>query len=142
MIKLVLDANILVAELLRRRGRELLRNPQLELYLAEQIREEAEYELGRRVMEMVNKGRLSEGAGFVQIETALAVIDNQMRLIPPSFYNYLETEARKRIPRDPDDWHTVALALALPAAIWTQDYDFFGCGCPTWTTETLLLQLS
>ena len=78
----------------------------------------------------------------MQIETALAVIDNQMRLIPPSFYNYLETEARKRIPRDPDDWHTVALALALPAAIWTQDYDFFGCGCPTWTTETLLLQLS
>lgn len=38
-MKLVLDANILIAELLRRRGRELLRNPQLELYLAEKTRE-------------------------------------------------------------------------------------------------------
>ena len=37
---------------------------------------------------------------------------------------------------------TVALSLALPAAIWTEDYDFFGCGCPTWTTETLLLQVN
>lgn len=61
--------------------------------------------------------------------------------MPISFYPPLEAEARKRIPRDPNDWETVALALALPAAIWTEDYDFFGCGCPSWTTQTLLFQL-
>ncbi len=44
-MKLVLDANILIAELLRKRGRELLKKPQLELYLAEKTREESEYEL-------------------------------------------------------------------------------------------------
>ena len=34
------------------------------------------------------------------------------------------------------------IPYSLPAAIWTEDYDFFGCGCPTWTTQTLLLQLN
>jgi predicted nucleic acid-binding protein len=76
-----------------------------------------------------------------QIETAIAIINTQITLMPTSFYVPLETEARKRIPRDPNDWEIVALALVLPAAIWTEDYDFFGCGCPTWTAETLMLQL-
>ncbi|WP_367997203.1 PIN domain-containing protein [Planktothrix pseudagardhii] len=26
--------------------------------------------------------------------------------------------------------------------MWTLDCDFLGCGCPTWTTETLLTQLT
>ncbi len=49
--------------------------------------------------------------------------------------------ALRRVPRDPTDAPTVALALASDAAIWTADLDFFGCGVPVWTTETLLLQL-
>ena len=55
-------------------------------------------------------------------------------------YAALEDEARRRILRDPDDWHTVALALRLGAAIWTQDGDFLGCGVPTWTTDILRAQ--
>ena len=140
-MKLVIDANILIAELLRKRGRELLRNPRLELYLAEQTREETEYELRKRVGIIVSQGRLNESAGGAQIETAIAIINSQITLMPMSFYTPLEAEARKRIPREPDDWEIVALALVLPAAIWTEDYDFLGCGCPTWTTETLMLQL-
>ncbi|NQZ64621.1 MAG: DNA-binding protein [Crocosphaera sp.] len=69
-------------------------------------------------------------------------MDQKITTIPLSYYQSFEEEARKRIPRDPNDWETVALSLALPASIWTQDYDFFGCGCPTWTTQTLLSQLS
>jgi len=53
----------------------------------------------------------------------------------------LEIEAKERIPRDPDDWHTVALAIHLNTAIWTQDNDFLGCGCPCWTTDTLISHL-
>ncbi len=140
-MNLVLDANILIAELLRRRGRQLLRNPHLHLYLAEKTREEAEYELIQRTRVIVNQGRLTEAAGQAQIETGLTLIATQIRLMPVSFYAHLEPAARKRIPRDPNDWENVALALALTAAIWTEDYDFFGCGCPTWTTETLMLQL-
>lgn len=48
---------------------------------------------------------------------------------------------KRRIPRDPNDAPTVALALALDCGIWTNDNDFFGCGVPVWTTETLLLHL-
>ena len=57
--------------------------------------------------------------------------------IPLSEYKHLEIQAKNRIPRDLDDWETVAVALFLKAGIWTQDCDFLGCGCPTWTTETL-----
>jgi predicted nucleic acid-binding protein len=66
-MKLVVDANILIAELLRKRGRELLRNPRLELYLAEKTREETEYELRKRVGIIVSQGRLNESAGRTQI---------------------------------------------------------------------------
>jgi predicted nucleic acid-binding protein len=118
-----------------------MKNPELEIYLVARVREEAEYELRGRLMRIVNQGRLSESAAQEQLEVARLVIETKIRLVEASSYSSLEAEARKRIPRDPDDWPTVAAALALPAAIWTQDYDFFGCGCPTWTTETLLLQL-
>jgi predicted nucleic acid-binding protein len=54
----------------------------------------------------------------------------------------LEAIARRRIPRDPNDWPTVALAIALNAGILTNDCDFLGCGCPTWTVETLRAELA
>ena len=51
--------------------------------------------------------------------------------------NY-EADARLRIPDDPDDWHTVALAMATNTAIWTLDQKhFFGCGMAVWNTKIL-----
>jgi predicted nucleic acid-binding protein len=61
------------------------------------------------------------------------------QLIPEEIYAPWQDQALLRIPRDPDDWPTVALAIAIDAAIWTSDADFLGCGIATWTTETLLL---
>ena len=43
MIRLVVDTNILVSELLRKRGRNLIRSENLELHMAERVRNEAEY---------------------------------------------------------------------------------------------------
>ena len=103
---------------------------------------EAEYELNKRINKIVNRGNLSQVTGEEELVAALQLIDTEIRFVPLDFYCHLEVEAKKRIPRDPNDWEIVAVSLALPAAIWTQDYDFFGCGCPTWTTETLLLQLN
>ena len=140
-MKLVVDANVLVGELLRIRGRQLLQSPQIELYAAKSVLNETRYELRRRVAAMRNKGFLTEQTEGELFGLANRLIENYIELVEASSYSSLEAEARRRIPRDPDDWPTVAAALALPAAIWTQDYDFFGCGCPTWTTETLLLQL-
>ncbi len=66
----------------------------------------------------------------------------EVKIIPVAEYTHHEQKARKRIPRDPDAWETIVLALEMDAAIWTQDCDFLGCGCPTWITETLTLQLN
>jgi len=52
----------------------------------------------------------------------------------------IKAEAKKGISRDFNDWETVA--LALPDAIWTEDYDFFRCECPTWITQTILIQIN
>lgn len=138
---LIVDTNILVGELLRQRGRQLMRNPALTLYVTERILDETQYQLRQRVTSMVSRGRLSEAIGQGILEEAMSIIETDLMLVAQSNYNHLETTARNRIPRDPDDWYTVALALVMNAAIWTSDCDFLGCGCPTWTTETLLIQL-
>ncbi|MBW4621631.1 MAG: hypothetical protein KME17_19995 [Cyanosarcina radialis HA8281-LM2] len=75
------------------------------------------------------------------LETALQAIATYVTPYSEASYVYLEDEAKERIPRDPDDWYTVALAIHLDLAIWTQDSDFFGCGCPTWTTDTIMAKL-
>lgn len=141
-MRLVVDTNILVAELLRNRGVDLIQSQNLELLLAEKMKNEAKYELQKRISIIVNQANLTPEQGQFQLERAWGIIDRKILTVPWSDYQSFEAEARKRIPRDPNDWETVALALALPAAIWTEDYDFFGCGCPTWTTQTLLLQIN
>ena len=139
---LVVDTNILVAELLRQRGRDLIISEKLSLFLAEKMRNEVEYELEKRINIIIDRKNLRPELGKLQLETALNLIDLKIKTIPLVAYQSFEQEARKRIPRDPNDWETVALAMTLSASIWTEDYDFFGCGCATWPTETLLLQLT
>lgn len=54
-MRLVIDANILVAELIRQRGRELIVNPVWELYIPEKQWEESCYELNKRIKIMIEK---------------------------------------------------------------------------------------
>ena len=135
---LIIDANILIAELLRQRGRELLRNPQLIIYASERVVDETNYEIQKRISRMTTTGKLSIEAGTDLTKAASQPLKTCIINVPQIEYGYLEIEAKERIPRDPDDWHTVALAIHLDAAIWTQDNDFLGCGCPCWTTDTLI----
>ncbi|MFB2891570.1 PIN domain-containing protein [Aerosakkonemataceae cyanobacterium BLCC-F50] len=138
---LIVDANILIGELLRQRGQNLIQNPELMLYITEQVLDEIQYEIRRRIPFMVSRGRLTEADAQLLLAQAIHLIETKITVITEPNYIHLETEARNRIPRDPNDWSTVALALLMNAAIWTQDCDFLGCGCPTWTTETLLIQM-
>lgn len=138
---LIVDANILIGELLRQRGQNLIQNPALMLYITEQVLDEIQYEIQRRIPLMVSRGRLTEANAQLLLAQAIHLIETKVTVITETDYIHLETEARNRIPRDPNDWSTVALALSMNAAIWTQDCDFLGCGCPTWTTETLLIQM-
>ena len=141
MISLVVDANILVGELLRQRGRNLILSSDLMLYATERVISETRYELSRRVSAIANQGKIAETESLLLLELTQNIIETKIEIVSADLYINLEAEARERIPRDPDDWPTVALAMALKTAIWTQDRDFLGCGCPTWTTETLVKHL-
>ncbi|MHB8296461.1 MAG: PIN domain-containing protein [Acidimicrobiales bacterium] len=133
-----MDASVLVAELLRQRGRALFVHPDLRCVVAEEQWAEAEHELGKRVATIVGQGRLTSEQARALHEGVHALVDDRaIEVIPRPFYEHIETIARRRVPRDPNDWPTVALALVLDAGILTGDNDFLGCGCSTWTVETL-----
>jgi putative PIN family toxin of toxin-antitoxin system len=138
-MRLVVDANIFVAELIRQRGRALISRNDLELFVAEAAWNEAQHELRKRIQAMVNQGKFRFETGEKLLETAFTLAEAKARLIPEEIYASWKDPALLRIPRDPDDWPTVALAIAIDAAIWTSDADFLGCGIAIWTTETLLL---
>lgn len=53
---LVVDANVLVGELLRVRGRELFETVVLRLYISEQALDEALHEMSRRAARIVEQG--------------------------------------------------------------------------------------
>jgi predicted nucleic acid-binding protein len=140
-VDLVVDANVLVGELLRERGQQLLIKPNLTLYVTEAQWQESQYELPRRIQARVAQGRLSVQIGDKLLHRALVLAEDVLEVVPTVFYAELEGVARRRIPRDPNDWPTVGLALVLGADIWTMDADFLGCGVATWTTEVLLAEL-
>jgi predicted nucleic acid-binding protein len=141
-MRLVTDANILMAELLHVRGRALMVDSSLELTIAETIWDEAEYELRKRIALMTMRGILTADTAEQMLGVALVTANDRVGQIPEAVYGMHEAIARSRIPRDPDDWHTVALAIATDADIWTMDADFLGCGIATWTTDTLLAYLA
>jgi predicted nucleic acid-binding protein len=140
-VRLVVDANIFVAELIRHRGRLLIAHEAFELFVAEAAWSEAQHELRKRIQAMIKQDKFSAETGEALLETAFELAQAKARLIPEEIYGTWKEQALLRIPRDPDDWPTVALALAVDGAIWTLDADFLGCGIATWTTETLLLSL-
>jgi predicted nucleic acid-binding protein len=144
-MRLVIDANVLVAELLRARGQELLAHPDLRLSIAEHAWGEVEHELRKRLIARFHNQGLSAELVEPFLSEATAIVRDRIHRASGTDYARYETVARRRIPRDPDDWHTVALALsygAYNADIWTNDGDFLGCGIATWTTETLLAHLA
>lgn len=80
------------------------------------------------------------------LDEARGIVKLRISPIPSEVYAGFEERAAHRVPRNPDDAPTVALALALGGeegrcGIWTNDEDFLGCGIPTWTTDTLLAYL-
>lgn len=134
---LVVDTSVLVGDLLRTRGRERLNDHRLNLYLPEHTLGEVHVELPRRI------GAVAASAGLAAAERddllmlCLDAVDNDLAVVAAEVYAPFEEEALARSQRDPADWPVVACALALSAAVWTNDNDFLGTGVPTWTTQTL-----
>jgi predicted nucleic acid-binding protein len=136
-MRLVIDANILVGQLTRDQGRRLLRHPNLQLLITEQAWSEAWHEFPKRLQRRVAAGTFSAESVASALAVARQIADAYITSFPPAIYASNEAEARLRIPDDPDDWQTVALALATGADIWTEDKDFFGCGVATWRMPQL-----
>lgn len=139
----VADASVLVAELSRTRGRDMAHDARLHLVVTEEQWSEVGHELQRRLRLMAEQGRLTAAqAVLIHADVQTMIDDNTIEVVPQHVYHHLEPIARRRVPRDPSDWPTVALALALDIGILTHDHDFLGCGCPTWTFETLRDELA
>ena len=75
-MRLVVDANILVSELIRKRGRDLIVHPELKLYMAQMAWEETCHELDKRVERMVQKGVFSQEIGQNLLTEAIALADS------------------------------------------------------------------
>ncbi len=140
-MRLVADADVLVGELLRQRGQEVVTHARLELYVAEHAWNEAHHEMQHRAEARVRRGQVDQATATALTEKAWALAEAYVTVVPAEAYAFVEERARLRIPRDPNDWPAVALVLVLDAGIWTNDGDFLGCGCPTWVTETLLAEI-
>jgi predicted nucleic acid-binding protein len=121
----------------------LFLDPRLDAVVAEEQWSEAQHEIARRLSVRIARGYLiSDQRVQIQQEIQSVIIREAIEIVHAPRYAHLETVARRRIPRDPNDWPTVALAIALSAGILTNDYDLLGCGCPTWTVETLRAELA
>jgi predicted nucleic acid-binding protein len=141
-LTLVVDASVLVAELLRESGRARLAHPALRLILPDYTWGETRYEIPRRINLLVAQGRLLREEAQALTARCFSSVEDNITTITEAAYAPLEAEARWRIARDPRDWPTVALALALGVGIWTEDRDFLGCGVASWSTSTLTQLLS
>jgi predicted nucleic acid-binding protein len=136
-MRLVVDASVLVGELLRSRGLELLAKPHLELYVAAHTWNETTHELPRRLDILGERQGLADKVMQNLALESLQLARRYITVQPLAVYAEFEKEALWRVPRDPEDWPSVALGIVLSAGIWTQDQDYFGCGLPTWTTDVL-----
>ena len=140
-MRLVVDTSVLVGELLRASGRARLGDERLELFLPERMWHETAVELPRRVAAFVRQRGLHRDLGDQLAAACRAAVEANVVILDEAIYSALEDEARARSLRDPRDWPVVASAIALGAAVWTNDNDFLGTGVATWTTETLQLWL-
>jgi len=114
--------------------------PRIKVVITQEQWNETQYELERRMRHFVERAGVTEDQ-LLQIRQDIQEVINAIEIAPRYAYEHLEAVARRRIPRDPSDWPTIALALALEKGILTNDNDFLGCGCPTWTVETLRSEL-
>jgi predicted nucleic acid-binding protein len=103
--------------------------------------DEASHEVSRRLRIRVRKGLPQEVADHFW-DAAVRLKEESVTEVPEDLYEGLSDEALSRLPRDPNDWQVVALALFLKVDILTADEDFFGCGVATWTVDTLISQLN
>lgn len=140
-MRLVVDASVLVGELLRARGRDRLGDARLDLFLPEPVWGEVQHELPRRIAVLARRRGIPKPEADQLVSLCLVAVEANVAVLEHAVFAALEDEARSRALRDPNDWPLVASALALAAGIWTVDNDLLGTGVATWTTASLQVWL-
>jgi len=133
---LVLDANILLRAVFGVRVRTLLETYEEEVsfYSPDVCFDDAR----KYIPEIAKRRRIDPVLGLSVLDQVSDIVQSVDR----SLYEEHEKVARERVlPRDPDDWPIVSVALLLDFPIWTEDQDFFGSGVSTWTTDRVELYL-
>lgn len=126
----VADANVLLSALIGGRARLVVASLGGPTCIATQAVAE---EIARHLPTLAIKRKLDQALLFA----ALQVMPIDWRAA--SEYEHYREEAEKRIAaRDPDDWPTLALAVALDLPVWSQDKDFADVGIEVFTTGELL----
>jgi hypothetical protein len=74
----VADASVLVAELLRERGRALIGNPRLRVVVAEEQWSETQAELSRRLGLIIERGRLTATQASSIQQAVQTLVENQV----------------------------------------------------------------
>lgn len=141
-LRLVVDANILVGELLRQRGVDLLRDPRLMLFITTRAWNEVEHELPKWILVYVQRNPNQTLTDEQMYQSLHRVVSHYVTHVEESVYAAYEAKARLHIPHDPDDWPTAALSLAFGIGIWTEDRHFLGRGLATWRTDALRAYLA
>lgn len=132
-MRLVADANVLLAAVLGGKARLILKHPSLDDVLTS---EAAFAEVQEYAAQLARKRRLSLDT------TLLAVAALPVKLIDRKVYAGKMPEAQRRIGRrDPDDVDILALALHMGAPVWSNDNDFEDAGVEWYTTAELLKKL-
>jgi len=140
-IGLAVDANVLVAHLPRRDGRALIGDTRLRLLIAEYTFAEFRHHVARRIADRRQAGDLTEAEADRLRAVSIEAAEAHTLRVPVALYAHREAEARDRVPDDPDDWHTAAVALAFRTAIWSEDRHFWGGGIAVWGTARLRVHL-
>ena len=132
-MKLVADANVLLAALLGGRAKVALQHPEVEELLTTEatLAEVQEY-----AVILAKKRRLS-------LDTLLlAMAALPVTLVEKPVYASRLPQARKIVgQRDPDDVDILALVLHLGLPLWSNDKDFEQTGVERFTTAELLQRL-
>jgi predicted nucleic acid-binding protein len=132
-VKLVADANVLLAAVLGGRARAVLQHPEIDELLTPEatLAEVEEY-----AIILAGKRRLS-------LDTLLlAVAALPVMVVEQSVYSPTLARARRLIARrDPDDVDVLALALHMKLPLWSNDNDFEDTGIEWYTTAELLRKL-
>ena len=116
-MRIVVDANILIGEILRVRGRKLIEHDGLQLFATERAWSETQHELEKRLGKMAAHNNQTPTRTQELLDSSLELILTKVEIVPDAEHAHLQTIAERRIPRDLDDAPTVAIALLLEADI-------------------------